>query len=236
MKTYNTSIEYIQEQESTNISYAKVGSSSKKLIVSFSHNGHAGFARKTSLMKLKYKRNDFDVLYIRNRRGWYLGELKGIGENINHTVAFLKDEFTKYDKVYCVGGSAGGYASLLFGSLLSVDRVLALNAQTDLEYISSNHAHGPVLLKNNLDPDVWRKYNKISTVLDDEVEYLVAYCGDKQIKAKTPAQLKEQNITDISQDLLLHGDHNFDNIKNHPSVQRLSYPVSSYTLNDRLLK
>ena len=77
-------------------------------------------------MKLKYERNDFDVLYLRNQNKWYLGGLNGIGKNINHTIAFLKKEFAKYDKVICIGNSAGGYASLLFGSLLKVNKVIAI--------------------------------------------------------------------------------------------------------------
>ena len=93
------------------------------------------FQRKTSLLELREKRNDFDVLYLRNRGKWNIGGLKGIGKNINHTIAFLKKEFAKYDKVICVGGSAGGYASLLFGSLLQVDSVVAMDAQTDLNYL-----------------------------------------------------------------------------------------------------
>ena len=70
-KTYNAAIEYVQEQESTNISYAKVGSNSKKLIVSFGHNGHDGFARKGSLINDRFNLpgdDSFDILYIRNQR------------------------------------------------------------------------------------------------------------------------------------------------------------------------
>lgn len=238
MKTYNTSIEYIHAQESTNISYAKLGNSAKKLVVSFGHNGHDGFARKKSLIKLRSNLpgdDSFDILYIRNRGGWYLGELKGIGENVNHTITFLKNEFTKYDKVCCIGDSAGGYASLLFGSILSVDLAIAINAQTDLEHVLACHHKPLYYVKNNIGPDVWHKYNKISTIIDDEVEYIVSYSGDKHIRAKSEAKLKQQNIASTFHDLLLHGDHNFDNIKNHSSVQRIPFPAHD-AIEERFLK
>ena len=57
--------------EATDIAYVKVGNNSKNLIVSFASNNHDGFDMKTSLMELKFKRNDFDVLYLRNRGYWY---------------------------------------------------------------------------------------------------------------------------------------------------------------------
>ena len=39
-------LDYIQNQEETDISYVKVGNGGQHLIVSFGHNGHTGFAQK----------------------------------------------------------------------------------------------------------------------------------------------------------------------------------------------
>ena len=138
MNNYDDAIKYIEQQEATDISFVKVGQCAKKLIVSFASNEHSGFERKSSLMKLKYERNNFDVLYLRNRSKWYLGGLSGIGKNINHTIAFLKKEFNKYDDVITVGSSAGGYASILFGSECNANTVIAYIPQTDLEYAIAN--------------------------------------------------------------------------------------------------
>lgn len=138
MNNYANAIKYIGEQESTEISFVKVGQGAKKLIVSFASNEHSGFERKSSLMKLKYECNNFDVLYLRNHGKWYLGGLSGIGKNINHTIAFLKKEFNKYDDVITVGSSAGGYASILFGSECNANTVIAYIPQTDLEYAIAN--------------------------------------------------------------------------------------------------
>ena len=213
MDNYDNAMQYINEQETTDISYVKVGDNNKNLIVSFAGNEKTYFQRKTSLLELREKRNDIDVLYLRNRGKWYLGGLKGIGKNINHTIAFLKKEFAKYDKVICVGNSAGGYASLLFGSLLNVNCVITINAQTDLQYCVDNLPDDllgkQILIKRAKEcPATWSKYNKISNVLNNNVSYIVYYKGD------------ENAGTD--NDLVLHGDYHYEQIKSFPSVSKFN--------------
>ena len=210
MVGYKDSIKKIEIAEATDIAYVKIGYNSKKLIVSFASNYHDGFERKSSLMKLRYERNDFDVLYLRNRSKWYLGQLTGIGETVNHTISFLRYEFSKYDQILCVGSSAGGYASLLFGSLLKVSTVVTFIAQTDLQYCLDNYP-GLRIDKINLrnrakqSPDVWKKYNKICNILDNEVTYHVCYadCGE---------------FCNKHRGRILHGPYHYDQIKNFPTV------------------
>ena len=216
MVNYENAMQYINEQETTDISYVKIGNNNKKLIVSFAGNGPPQkdfFQRKTSLMELKYHHNDFDVLYLRNQRKWYLGGLTGIGKNINHTIAFLKKEFAKYDKVLCTGNSAGGYASLLFGSLLNVNKVITTIAQTDLQYCVDNLPDGHNGKQNLIKrlkqcPVTWSKYNKISNVLNNNVSYNVYYDGDEKAKHDN--------------DLVLHGDYHYDEIKHFPNVSKFN--------------
>ena len=211
MDNYEDAMKYIEEQEATDISYVKIGdSNNKKLIVSFASNSHDGFERKTTLMTLKYDRNDFDVLYLRNQLRWYLGGLNGIGKNINHTIKFLKREFSKYDEVLCIGGSAGGYASLLFGSLLKVNKVIAINAQTDLEYVKNKINHRKLNNRSKQCPGTWNKYNKIVNVLNENTTYNVFYLGDKNIKKHDTTGL------------VLHGDYHYDQIKQFPSVNKFN--------------
>jgi len=138
MDNYENAMKHIETQEASDISYVKIGDNNRKLIVCFASNQHHGFAPKSSVMKLKYERNDFDVLYLRNAVKWYLGGLKGIGKNINCTIAFLKREFAKYDTILCTGSSAGGYASILFASVCNADMCIAYIPQTDLEYAIAN--------------------------------------------------------------------------------------------------
>ena len=208
MDNYDSAMQYINEQETTDISYVKVGDDNKKLIVSFAGNAKPYFQRKTSLMTLKYERNDFDVLYLRNQYKWYLGGLNGIGKNINCTIAFLKKEFSKYDKVVCTGSSAGGYASLLFGSLLKVNKVITVNAQTDLQYVKTKINHRKLNNRSKQCPATWNKYNKIVNVLNGVVSYNVYYKGNENSRNR--------------QDFVLHGDYHYDQIKECSFVKRFN--------------
>lgn len=213
MDNYENEMKYIKTQEATEISYVKIGDNNKNLIVSFASNRHTGFERKKSLMQLKYELNDFDVLYLRNQYQWYLGGLSGIGKNINHTIAFLKKEFSKYDKVLCIGFSAGGYASLLFGSLLKVNKVITIDAQTDLQYCVDNLPNyigkENLITRSKQCPVTWSKYNKIANVLNQNTTYNVFYKGDKNVKHK--------------RDLIYHGEYHYIQIKQCPSVSKCKF-------------
>ena len=210
MNNYENAMRYIEIMETTDISFVKVGNQNKKLIVSFASNARPTkdfFQRKASLMQLKFQRNDFDILFLRNQQQWYLGGLNGMGKNINHTSAFLKKEFSNYDKVLCIGASAGGYASLLFGSLLNVDVVIAINPQTDLKYcidnLSPRHDGAKNLIKRAKQcPTTWRKYNKLSNVLSNKVSCNVILTSvDEDLKTRSNVEL------------VLHGAYHYEQIK-----------------------
>tara|TARA_B100001057_G_scaffold496959_1_gene599827 strand:- start:18 stop:1037 length:1020 start_codon:yes stop_codon:yes gene_type:complete len=212
MVNYEDAMKYIEEQEATDISYVKIGDNSKNLIVSFASNSHTGFDKKTSLMKLKYQRNNFDVLYLRDDCKWYLDGLNGIGENIDSTIAFLKKEFTKYEDVLCTGASAGGYASLLFGSLLKIKQIVAVDPQTDLSYLINELARKHPFRKNlrslsrsRRTRTTWNKYNKIASVLSEDVLCNVL-------------SLKDENYNRFWMDLVLHGTYHYEQIKHFPNV------------------
>lgn len=215
MDNYENTMQYINEHETTDISFVKVGNGNKKLIVSFATNGDPEedfFQRKTTLLKLRYGKNNFDILFLRNQQQWYLGGLNGIGKNINHTLAFFKKEFAKYDKVLCIGASAGGYASLLFGSLLNVDVVIAINPQTDLQYCIDNlgphHDGSKNLIKRAKQcPTTWGKYNKLSNVLSNTVSFNVVLTDvDEDLKKRSDVEL------------VLHGRYHYEQIKHLSNV------------------
>ena len=230
MDNYKNAMQYSEKQEATEISYVKIGNNNKNLIVSFASNAHGGFERKSSLMKLKYERNDFDVLYLRNRYQWYLGGLKGIGKNINCTIAFLRRHFAKYDKVLCTGYSAGGYASLLFGSLLKVNKVIAMDAQTDLEYVKSKLPNLYMLASRAKEcPATWSKYNKIANVLNENVTYNMFYKGDDFYQ-------KQNEFRNDVYPMILHGDYHYEQIKSFPSVSRFNSVTDVIPLIEEFLE
>jgi hypothetical protein len=166
------------------------------------------FQHKKTLIKLKYEQNNFDMLYLRDQEKWYLGELNGIGKNIDDTLFFLKKEFLKYDKVLCMGNSSGGYASLLFGSLLNVNQVIAVDAQTDLQYVKNKTKHPQLIMQANKYPVAWNKYNKIVNILNDKVLYNVSYSG-----------VNKSNLPAI-ENKALHGHYHYNQIKHWSSVNK----------------
>jgi hypothetical protein len=82
---------------------------------------------------------------------------KGIqykSKNIPETVEYLKKEIRPYKRVIFMGISSGGYAAILFGSLLGVSDVLAFIPQT-------------LLRRENVDEN----YRDISKYINDTTNY-----------------------------------------------------------------
>ena len=64
------------------------------------------------------------------QKRWYHKGIPGLSTNIPETVSYLETLVSGYKKVVFMGTSAGGYAALLFGSLLNVSTVIAFKPQT----------------------------------------------------------------------------------------------------------
>jgi hypothetical protein len=80
-------------------------------------------------------KDDCDMLfYIDKHQCWYHSGIENITTNIDETIDYLNNIISnKYEKVIFIGTSAGGYASILFGSLCNhVSNVIAFIPQTKL--------------------------------------------------------------------------------------------------------
>lgn len=105
---------------------------SNKLIVIFqSFNKKLYSPEYISHFELENSFRDYDLncdlLFIKDRaRGeWYLGD-------VSSNKKFLNDIVKNYEQVLFTGISSGGFASILYGSLLYVNLVIAINPQTSL--------------------------------------------------------------------------------------------------------
>ena len=117
-----------------NKSYLKIDiSGSELLIISFTAHGKA--------IRDVQSYDFFNFLeknYSHVSRYFYVDKYfscyhKGIArktKNIDDTVEYLKNEITPYKRVIFIGLSSGGYASILFGSLLGISDVIAFYPQT----------------------------------------------------------------------------------------------------------
>lgn len=72
------------------------------------------------------------LFYIDKKQINYHQGIENISSNIDETVEYLRKKIENYEKVIFMGVSAGGYAALLFGSLLQVYKVIAFIPQTIL--------------------------------------------------------------------------------------------------------
>lgn len=126
--------------------------------------------------KYEWKRNRFaragKHIFIRDiRKQWYIGGINSELDTPLKLAEFLKIETAGY-KTYTIGSSAGGFAAILFGSLLNVNRVYAFNSQLNLRVTmkSSSALVDPVLFNKVNDADV-KSYYDLSNFITDGVDY-----------------------------------------------------------------
>lgn len=111
-------------------------------------------------------KNDCDLIfYVDNNQCWYHKGVKDITNNIDETILYLNNIIKdgNYEKVIFMGTSAGGYASILFGSMCSnVDNVISFVPQTKLKK--------PI---NSI-------YGNLKNIINKNTEYLL--CGNTSIE------------------------------------------------------
>ena len=109
---------------------------------------------------------------------WYHKGIDGISNNIEETLNYLKLQIKPFKKVIFIGSSAGGYASILFGSLLNIDKVIAFKPQTILNkeyyYIDDNN----IGLYNNKNGFNY-KYINLKNIINNNTLYYIF--GDTNI-------------------------------------------------------
>jgi len=86
---------------------------------------------------------------------WYFNGIRGVSTNITTTAIFLSGliKTSKAKKVLFLGVSAGGFAAILFGILLKVDKIFAINPQTLLQKGIQCMAHGNLYKLKWCDPN-----------------------------------------------------------------------------------
>lgn len=83
------------------------------------------------LRKVSY--NSDRLFFIDYTRSWYQYGVSDVSENIQDFINYLRDFIKGYKYVVFMGISSGGYAAILFGSILNVDTVIGLVPQTLLK-------------------------------------------------------------------------------------------------------
>jgi hypothetical protein len=103
-----------------------------------------------------YFKNSSKLFYKDTHRSCYHYGVKGISTNVDQTLEHIKSKIKGYNKVLFLGVCGGGYAAILFGSLLHVQFVLAFTPPT-------------ILYEENKDP----RYKNLKNILNNVTEYYV---------------------------------------------------------------
>lgn len=212
MPSIDSELKKIAEAETTDSSYYKIKSNSDTLIVSFAslNPNHTGFERKTSLLNFSQE-FPIDILYFRDFKNWYIGSLKGIGETIEDTIGFLETECKNYKKVIMVGGSQGGYASILYSSILKTNACISLIPQTNLHICYEYRPKGRNWRKLSK-LESWKKYANLKPHINKETKYYVL----PGIEKLNPRMRGLHLLNTVE-----HGIHQFDNISMFSNVNKI---------------
>ena len=104
-----------------------------------------------------FQKNTDLYFYIDKKQCWYHKGIYGITNNIDDTVLYLNSIIKKsnYKKILFMGVSAGGYASILFGSLCNVSSVIAFIPRTKL-----------------INP-INKKYGDLKLIVNNQTDYIL---------------------------------------------------------------
>lgn len=139
------------------------GSNKDNLIVSF-----GGLGLKSGGIPpfefLNHLSANFDcdlIFYVDPKRCWYHLGIEGISFDIPSTVEYLRPIVKDRNNVIFLGVSAGGFAAMLFGSLLKVNHVIAYIPQSTV--------------RNPIDP----RYQDVQPYISDVTSYTIYYDPNK---------------------------------------------------------
>lgn len=143
--------------------------------------------------------NAYKHIFIRDiQKQWYL---EGINAEINSPEKlfhFLEKE-TKGYSIITLGSSAGGYAAVLFGSMLKADKILSFNGQMMLEDLLENSSEeiNPLVFRNK-DKLEYRQYYSLRAFLKNSAKQVYYFCSRKsEWDYPQFLHIKDQNVNCI---------------------------------------
>lgn len=111
-------------------------------------------------------------VYVRDiQKQWYIEGIN-LDANTPEKLLHLLKKLTSGYRVYTVGSSAGGFAAMLFGSLLKAEKVYAFNSQLNLHLIMQQSSRNidPLLFKYAKDP-IRSRFYKIENFVSPSLSY-----------------------------------------------------------------
>lgn len=147
---------------------------------------------------------EYDKLFLKDEKiRWYTEGITDISNSIGETAEYLRKYISGYSKVIFIGASMGGFASLLYGSILKVDTVIAFRPQTFLSYVLPNFLGDSNSLYRN------KSCEDINNFINNKTRYYVY--GDSAIE--DPTDIHSINYCDhlgIKKNIVIFKIPNFD--------------------------
>lgn len=186
-----------------------------ELIISFAGNAlvYGGVPQLEFVNSLnKIYPNCDKLFYLDKTSRFYINGIQTISKSIEETTQYISSKIKDYKKVCFIGTSAGGYASILYGSLLNIDYVLAFIPQTNLE-----------IRKNIFDKDNI-KYINLKNYINNKTKYKLI--GDKNITDNNDIHCIQQcdNIKDFENVNIIYKENiNMREIRDSGELKKLIF-------------
>lgn len=135
---------------------------------------------------------------------WYLTGINAEINNPEKLLDFLRNETAGY-KVITLGSSAGGYAAVLYGSLLQADQVMIFNAQFEVSSLLSRSTEkiNPLLFR--LKEEAVSKYFDIKKFINENIDIFYFYSNKSKWDVEQYKHIKDLKINKISFSTAHHG-------------------------------
>ena len=170
-----------------------------------------------------------DLLFVKDRikREWYLGD-------VSSNKKFLNDKVKNYQQVLFTGISAGGFASILYGSLLNVNLVIAINPQTSLIDLSDNKTILPKDVPSILHQR--KEYFDLKKFINTNTKYYLNGWLHNTLRTILPKSFNDIDIfnkdninyENLSISSKLHDIKNYQHLSEFKNVHWLNFMVNGF--------
>ncbi len=170
--------------------------------------------------RLTSHHGQWNKIYLRDQHAlWYHAGLHGLGDNIDEITASLRrySDHPGTRRVVTIGNSGGGYAALLFGSLLGAAEVHAFSPRTSLRPLHR--------LLSGEDRNLWKNFLRL--LLHGQRKYLDLLPVLAQAKVKTIYHIHYSENFPADRQQAIH-------LASLPNVHLHPYPNNNHQLIQRL--
>lgn len=146
------------------------------------------------------KESQHTIIYVNtSENDWYLNGIPGAGNSIDESISLLSKLilfYRSHNGVVCsFGGSMGGYAALLYGSLLRVNLILATCPESEI-YITGGYSDK--LSKKKYSDDLLPNiYAEVQAAIDDNVKIKLYYGSNPSLDYISAIKLAKLYNLDI---------------------------------------